>query len=419
MNERGRKRQDFIQNLTIAVLSVTAVLLFAQTQIYNLGAGFFSEGNKGAPAPSQTNFTLTAPVRAAVTDGSFGRCGMMALTTADEAFEPLRGLLEQALGSARTCVASDGQTFLRALEGTSVYYDFLTPLPLSVLSHLVQTEGEETLSARRLILSQQRDTVVLYFSDESGGYLRCETALSSQILEEAVNHYELGNASFAFELTDNPAAQTLAPCTLLLNELPTLPELSVSIPLSDTSRLLASLGFNPNTQNRYTDASGAEVVTENGRTLRIHPDGTIVYKSGGDPVLSIAVGEEIPTRLEAATGVGALLNGLLSSTAGEASLYLESIRQVGGATALQYGYQVNGVPVHLADGQGAAQVSLTGRNVSSMTIRVRQYASAGTDSLLLPLRQSLSIAARQEGAELFIGYTDSGAGTSSAQWLAE
>lgn len=419
MSEGRRKRLDFIQNLTIAVLSVTAVLLFAQTQIYNLGVDFLSEGNTGGAAPSQSGFTLIAPVRVAVTGGSFGRYGSVTLTTADETFEPLRGLLEQALGSVRTYSASDQQTFLQALESTSVYYDFLTPLPLSVLSQMVQTDGAESVSARRLVLAERQGSVTLYLLDENDSYLRCETALSPQVLEEAVNHYELGSTTFAFEHIDDPAAQAAAPCTLLLEELPVLPELSVSVPLSDTSRLLASLGFNPNTQNRYTDAGGAEVVTESGRTLRIHPDGTIVYKSGGDPVLSIAAEEDRPTQLEAAVGVGALLNGLLSPTAGEAALYLESIRQVGTATVLQYGYQVGGVPVHLADGQGAAQVSLTGCSVASMTIRVRQYTASGTNSLLLPLRQALAIAARQEGAELFIGYTDSGAATAAAQWLAE
>ena len=36
MEEKRRKRRDFIQNVSIALLSVTAVLLFAQTQLYLL-----------------------------------------------------------------------------------------------------------------------------------------------------------------------------------------------------------------------------------------------------------------------------------------------------------------------------------------------------------------------------------------------
>lgn len=36
MSEHTRKHRDFIQNITIALLFVSAVLLFAQTQIYGL-----------------------------------------------------------------------------------------------------------------------------------------------------------------------------------------------------------------------------------------------------------------------------------------------------------------------------------------------------------------------------------------------
>ena len=54
-----------------------------------------------------------------------------------------------------------------------------------------------------------------------------------------------------------------------------------------------------------------------------------------------------------------------------------------------------------------------------MTFRIRQYTAGGNASLLLPLRQALAIAAREEGAELAVGYADGGAGTVSAKWLAE
>ena len=70
MSDRARKRRDFIQNITIALLSVTAVLLFAQTQIYGLGLNsgllsFLSGSELPAnPAgPDQAGAALTAPVR--------------------------------------------------------------------------------------------------------------------------------------------------------------------------------------------------------------------------------------------------------------------------------------------------------------------------------------------------------------------
>lgn len=422
MNERARKRRDFIQNITIALLCVTAVLLFAQTQIYGLGLNggllSFLSGND-LPASSsgtgQTSTALTAPVRVAAAS-SIGRFGSVTFTTDDDNFESLRGLLEQALDSARDYTASGAPAFFQALDGPSVYYDFLAPLPLSVLGELVRSEGTEELSARRLILSAEEDGVVLYLWDGGSGYFRCHTAISPDTLETTISQYELGNAFFAYESTD-PNAQYVDPYSLFLENEPALPELSVSVPLSDTDRLLVALDFNPNTQFRYADASGAEVVREGGRTLRIHPDGTITYQSGGSQALTLT-GEEA-SLLEAVTAANTLLHNLLDSSSGDAKLYLEGLERSDDGLELRFGYQVGGVPIRFAGSQSAAEITLSQGAISSMTIRIRQYTVAGTGSLLLPLRQALAIAAEREGAELFIGYADQGAGTTGAGWLAE
>lgn len=251
MSEHTRKHRDFIQNITIALLFVSAVLLFAQTQIYGLGVhtGSFLSGSDlsvDIAAPNQTEAALTAPVRVVATS-AFGRYGSMALTTDSDSFEPLRGLLEQALLSAQDYRASNGHSFFNALKSTSIYYDFLVPLPLPVLAELVRADAEESVSARRLILAGEGDGVSLYLWDDAAGYYRCDTALSPEILEQTVNQYELGNAFFAFESSD-PYVQSVSPYSLFLDPEPVLPELSISIPLSDSDRLLLSLGFNPNTQ---------------------------------------------------------------------------------------------------------------------------------------------------------------------------
>lgn len=423
MNEKARKHRDFIQNITIAVLTVSAVLLFAQTQIANLGASstfsrFFSGPDTHASPviTAQSGEALSAPVRIAVTS-SYGRYGDISLTTgeADESYEPLRRLLEQALGSAQAFTASNQQAFLEALNHISVYYDFLSSLPMSVLASLNQTEfSDDTVSARHLVLAEENEAVFLYLWDDASRYLRCATALSPEDLVEVVSQYELGNAFFAFE---NEEAHTAAPCSLFLEDEPALPTLSASAPLSDTT-LLASLHFNPNTQNRYWESDGTEVISETGgRTLRIETSGLVSYQGGNDPTLSIEAAGEFPTFVEAASEVGALLNSLLS--AGDARVYLESIQQVGSSTTLSFGYQADGVPIRFADGQSAAQVTISGTTVTSMTLRFRQYTVREAESLLLPLRQALAIAASQANTELSIGYADSGSDIVSAAWLAD
>lgn len=424
MNEQQKRdRKDFLQNIIIVLLSVSAVLLFAQTQIYNLGVSggsswFLSAAeSQSSSGISDQDTLLTAPVQVAVT-GPYGRFGSVTLTTAHDSFAPLRALLGQALGSARTYTACDQSSFLNALRRTSVYCDFHAPLPLTVLSDLLWTSGgDEDILAQRVIVAEQDGKVVLYLWDDGETYLRCDTALSPGDLAETVNLYELGNAQFAFDGVSSER-KDISPFSLFLNVEPTLPVLSCSSTSPNTSLLLSALEFNPNTQNRYLDTNGTEVVREGERTLRIGTDSTATYQSGGDAALSINAEEETPTALEAVTGTAALLTTLLSSS-GDANIYLEAVHQSGTITTLRFGYQVGGIPIRFSDGQSAAEITLSGASVSSMTVRFRQYAATEETSLLLPLKQALAIAAQHSGAELSIGYVDSGTGTVSAQWLAD
>jgi len=427
MNDKKRSRRDFIQNISIAVLTVSAVLLFVQSQVYHLGASSsFSRLFSGPDiqagtviTPQQEEAALSAPVRIAVAS-TYGRYGDIAMTTADEDFLSLRQLLEQALGSAQAMTISSSHAFLSSLSGTSVYYDFLTPLPLSILAELAQTTlDEDLLSARHLVIAEENGAVLLHLWDGGTHYYRSGTALSPEDLSEVVRHYELGNAFFAFEGTEDHA-RTAAPLSLFLEEPPGLPELSVSSQFPDRSLLLASLHFNPNTQNRYRDSDGTEVISEsNNRTLRIRTDGTILYQSDGDSTLFIEAEGTIPSLAEAAAEVSALLNSLFAASAGDTGLYLEHIRQVNDATHLRFGYQVGGVPVQFANGQSAALVTLSGTTVSSLTLNFRQYTITEKPSLLLPLRQALAVAADLPEAALSIGYADQGGDTVRAAWLAD
>lgn len=428
MNEKKRSRRDFIQNISIAVLTVTAVLLFVQSQVYHLGTSsrfsrLFSrpdiQSGTVISQQSQEEIALSAPVRIAVAS-TYGRYGDVAMTTTDEDFLTLRQLLEQALGSAQSMTISSSHAFLSALGSTSVYYDFLNPLPLSILADLAQTSFNENLvSARHLVIAEDSGTVLLHLWDGGSHYYRSSTALSPEDLSEVVRHYELGNAFFAFEHTEHQT-DAVSPLSLFLDVPPELPELSVSPQLPDTALLLAALHFNPNTQNRYQDSDGTEVISEsNNRTLRIRKDGTILYQSDDTATLSIEAEGSTPSPVEAAEEVSALLNNLLAVSSGDSELCLEHIQQVDDTIHLRFGYQVGGVPVRFANGQSAALVTLSGTAVSSLTLHFRQYTMTETNSLILPLRQALAVASDLPDATLSIGYADQGNDTVSAIWLAD
>ena len=89
-----RRRRNLIQNIAIALLSVSAVLLFAQLQLYNLDLtedqNYFQRLSGGLSSVSPTELReFPAPVRVVITD-SYGRYGNLSLSTASADF-PLWG----------------------------------------------------------------------------------------------------------------------------------------------------------------------------------------------------------------------------------------------------------------------------------------------------------------------------------------
>ena len=164
-----RRRRNLIQNIAIALLSVSAVLLFAQLQLYNLDnsadQSYLQRLTGGLPSASPTELReFPAPVRVVITD-SYGRYGSSGLTTNSDGFSALG--LREALGSVQTLSPATMDQFRAALSGTSIYFDFLNPLPLQVLAELIGVEDTSwEQEIRCLLLSAGADgSVQLYLWD--------------------------------------------------------------------------------------------------------------------------------------------------------------------------------------------------------------------------------------------------------------
>ena len=420
MGEQRQDRRNLVQNILITLLALSAAVLFTQTQLYNLNLTT-SEAPPGPAQSAAPAAELAAPVRTAVT-GDYGRCGGLTCTTGDPVFaDPLGRRLLEALGSARDYAPCSRGDFLRALRGPSLYYDFLEPLPLSVLAGLLgggeDVSPREDLSARRLLIVPQEGGAVLYLWDGGENCFRASTAVSSDSLEQVISRYELGDASFAMD--GGGLERELDPCSLLPAQPPELPSFTLGDPLAGgTDWLLSALGFNPRSRTRHTESSGTELIIDGDRTLRIRPDNTIHYQSGNEPILRVKAAEDLPTAREAALGAGSLLGSLLAPVSGELQPWLQSLRRSGDVTALRFGYQLKGVPVRFQDGGFAAEITLTGSAVTALSLRFRQYNAAEEPSLLLPLPQALAVAAASPGKELSIGYVERG-GECRAYWLSD
>ena len=259
-----RRRRNLIQNIAIALLSVSAVLLFAQLQLYNLDLtedqNYFQRLSGGLSSVSPTELReFPAPVRVVITD-SYGRYGSLGLTTNSDGFSALG--LREALGSVQALSPATVDQFRSALSGTSIYFDFLNPLPLQVLAELIGVEDTDwEQEIRCLLLSAEEDgSVQLYLWDGADAVFTSavpSTSLSAETLTESVSQSGFAGVFFAFEDAEADARYgALFPLSILPAELPELPVLSASSPLSDTDQLLVSFGFNANTRERYTEKIG-------------------------------------------------------------------------------------------------------------------------------------------------------------------
>ena len=426
MENKRRNRLNFLQNISIVLLSLSAVVLFAQTQFYNLGRdlsegfSFLDPSSVGVSTPITQTFTLAAPLRVTVSD-TYGRYGNLSITTDDEEFAPLDNLLKLSLGSAKPYVSCSGADYLNAFSSTSVYYDFLSPLPLSVVASFSGISVESSQPVRTIIVSDLGTAeITLYFWDGNTGYYQADTAATRNDLTETISRYELGSADLALDLaSENETYSKIHPCSLFLRTQPELPELSASIPANMTDRLLLALDFNPNTKYRSVEASGAELIVENNRSLRVQPNGAVHYLSGDSSALVIDTEDSTRTLQQAALYGNAFLADLTAPFIGEAKLYLQDISQTDDITVLRFGYHINGTPLRFANGAYAAEMTLIGSTITALDLHIRQYTAVGPNTILLPLQQALAIAAKQEDVELSIGYADKGTSVITAAWLAD
>ena len=354
-------------------------------------------------------------MRAAVT-GEYGRYASVTLTTGEDRFIPIKTLLREVLGSARNRTDSTQAAFLEALGKTSVYCDFLSALPAAYLADLMGLSTDSSLSIRALAAVEEKGQVILLLWDGVSHYYQCATAVQTSTLTEVLDHFELGVSTFAFE-DSSGYGQRLSPLSLFPDPLPELPQLTLSAASVPTETLLSALGFNPHTNSRYQDASGAEVVVEGDRVIRISASGAFSYTSGGEAALSIDASGTEPTVREAVTGVQSLLDALMPE--GEARLYLLSLTQNGSEATLTFGYQLGGVPIRFADGSHAAEVRIEGQSITAFSLRLRRYTLTERDSLLLPLALSRAIAQRYPGCELTVAYIDSYGESVGASWIAD
>ena len=405
--DKKAKLLDRLQNLAIAVLSLSFLFLLVQTPLFGDAGdttiastvrGWFTDRQTSAAEEPDSLAALAVPVRI-VQSNDFIRSGLDALTTADDAFETVGSFLGEAIGSARGISSVSENTFLSALDGSGLYFAFACDLPLEVLSARlgVQSPTARQLDVRRCLLSLEgEDTATLYLQDTKQGVYRFSTAVSAASVKDYLESQDGGNADFARSLGEGYTS--LSPYTLVFDSVSARRELSAANALSDypSEELLRRAEFNPHTKDRYVESSGTEVVIEGQRKLYLHPDGMLSYSGGA---------AEDGSRFAVA--------------AADAALFLSGIASDDDGATVFFDYMAGGTPIRFANGSHAAEVRIEGQSITAFSLRLRRYTLTERDSLLLPLALSRAIAQRYPGCELTVAYIDSYGDSVGASWIAD
>lgn len=417
--------RNALQNLAILLLSLSALFLISRLPLFHTSWAAQVQSLL-VPRPADGDQTqaggpeeMFPAVHVMVTsDIEYGRYGQLHVDGADPLLDQLIPLFQEALGSATELGAAADKTLREALEEPGLYLDLTGQLPLEVAAAWLGEEVELERDVRSMALTCEEEDAVLYLRSEAGEIFRYATALPASAVREVCAGLSPNGSTFAYETNYAP----LAPYTVLVAETEDAPAVQGDLPAAySTYNLLTALDFNPHTVFRYTESSGAEVVEESPRTLRISPDGAVSFNSRGEaaaPLYQVrASAGDKPEAREALRAAWGLAEALTEG-AGASPLRLRAVEEREDGWTIFFRYQTQGLPVYFSDEGDALSVIITGGAITAFSYRCRAYTALEETAALLPPDMAQAIASLYPGAGLSIGYVDSGAGEMTAQWLA-
>ncbi len=404
-----------IKNIVIVVLLVSAVFLGWKSRLFgNFSARtndvldwFGSVGAGGDDTGQAAQFTeASKPMCIVVTNAERDHYGVKYdLDELGVLYGKTVLVFSEALGSASAAGQVSREVWEKALKSQSVYFEYLSPVKLSVLAGWYGSEitGDwGDFSVRRLCVVDGGDQNRLFFMDEdTGDTYAADTMPSGRIADLAVSS-GINSALFAFDV--NGGYESPGRYTLLLLDDASHPVVNAVNPLANEDTLnqvLLNLGRGEHDKSSYTDWEGTHFISE-GFTILLTSDGTFVYQRTDTPSDSAAeTGEseaiELARRQIAKT---------IAVTCGvDAAVYFNSIeKKPDGGYEVCFSYVVAGGVVHLyADGH-AASVTVKDGAVSEMVLYFRNYTVTNETAQLLTEIQ----AAAASGGTFRLCYPDNG-----------
>ncbi|MDR2420896.1 MAG: hypothetical protein LBD49_02160 [Oscillospiraceae bacterium] len=406
--------RSFKEGAKTALIAV----LFVSAAVTARASGLFGElidavsGSGRSATPLSYSIAGAVPAEAArpsvlvVTDATGARAAARYDDASlDALYEKTASILNEALTSASEPAECSEAEWRAALGAPGVMYEYYSAAPLSLVRGWLGAPpaGGGGISVRRLCLVFSDGSSPLYF-ESPGGFYRAETASLGG--EKTVPAVYSGAVKYEFELDGASAAPYM-----LLAGGSSYPAASVSNPLvpEDVSRaVLSALGIDA--RQGYTESDGTRVYITSAASASVSPGGLLSFRRASAPGGG-ADGDAVRASELARSAVAAAAGGL----AGDARLAFTGLQnREGGGFVVFFDYHISGARVFLREREHAAAVSVTGGEISDMTLLFREYIFSSAVTLL-PERQALAA----QGGGFKLAYSDGGAGEASPFWRAE
>jgi len=428
MPKVSKRAVEWAKTALIAVLAVSAFLLAWRTGIFSeilssipfagSVAGLLGVAG-GAAEPGAAPIKEAArPLSIVITDEGGGRFGAR-FDTAERnaAYERTSSILGEALGSAAEPFQISEDEWRGALNGVGLFYEYATPVRLSMLDAWLgarKPDTEHDAVLRRIFVAFGEERSRLYYQEQGSGSFFCAYTASAAGKAQELEMFSANGAAFAFETGVSGAER--APYMLILpgRVFPEVRAASVGNAEELLELALSALGLSDEANTSYYYGAESVLVCVGAQfNVRVYGDGRVLYRrtdrtapEGAPPGLG-----EVEL-IEAARAIAA---DSVGAACGSAEVAFESIDagEAEGSFSVAFGFYIAGGRVYLPEDRPAALVTFESWEVSGVEMNFREFAFTGGSARLLDGRLALAAA----GGEFMLCYADTGAEALNPFWV--
>ena len=427
---KGKRILEWIKTALIVLLAISALLLGWRTGLFNDFSsaiplfGNMAELMRGASGTGTTESggvshkeAAARPLTIVITDEEGGRYGVRYNTDErNDVYNRTSSILGEALGSASVPLEISESEWRAALARPGVYFEYITPVSLSVLDGWLDVRLPEMVKdilLRRVFVAFGEDRSRVYYQDVDNHLFFVADTASSAGKAQELEMYSANGAQFAFE-TGISAAEN-APYMLILpgNEYPDVHAASAGSAEELLDIVIYAMGHGNETYTPPYYSNDGTLVSV-GTQFRVRADafGSVIYSR--TEALSANDAGKAPDESEMIEMARRIAYATVGAVSSSAEVFFESLEySTDRSLSVLFGYYIAGGCIHLYEDIYAAKVTFTDGLLTDVELNFRNFSLSGEYIKLIPERQALASA----GGEFFLCYSDTGSERPQPSWV--